>query len=124
MVSAGTREKRLQLSFLSGLRFRYADLVTQAPAASEVAEQMRYRSSTRDTSSASRRGGAPAEFEGLALLQIDYGVSRACRSKCSRSLIVTLETIGRPRAFRASASGDFVAARAFEERVSAVQKKA
>ena len=75
MVSAGTREKRPAIELLKRPEVRYADLVTQAPAASEVAEQIEIQVKyegyiERQREEVARR----REFEGLALpADLDYG---------------------------------------------------
>jgi len=97
MVSAGYREKRSAIEVLRRPEVRYADLVTEAPAPAEVAEQLEVQVKyegyiERQREEVARR----REFEGLPLPgDLDYrgvkGLSVEVQQKLNRH---RPETIG------------------------------
>ena len=97
MVSASSRENRPAIELLKRPEVRYADLVTEAPAASDVAEQLEIQVKyegyiERQREEVARR----REYEGLALpADLDYrgvkGLSMEVQQKLNR---YRPETIG------------------------------
>jgi tRNA uridine 5-carboxymethylaminomethyl modification enzyme len=97
MVSTGTREKRPAIELLRRPEVRYADLVTQAPAAREISEQIEIQVKYQGYIERQREEVARRrEFEALALpADLDYrrvtGLSVEVQQKLNR---YRPETIG------------------------------